>query len=77
MGLVQLRPDIRHLRWRNSGQDPEPLVAELRKKLSEAHEGLRFGVRVAEPQSLPRFELKAQRVKDEREIWGAEEERTK
>jgi phenylacetate-CoA ligase len=61
----------------DSRQDPEPLVAELRKKLSEAHEGLRFGVRVAEPQSLPRFELKAQRVKDEREIWGAEEGRTK
>ena len=55
--------------------DSEQLLSELGKKLSQAHEGLRFGVRLAEPGSLPRFELKAQRVKDERQTWGANEGR--
>ena len=55
--------------------DSEHFLAELAKKLSQAHEGLRFGVRLAEPGSLPRFELKAQRVKDERQTWGANEGR--
>jgi hypothetical protein len=45
--------------------------SELATKLSAAHEGLRFEVNLAEGGSLPRFELKAQRVKDEREVWGA------
>jgi phenylacetate-CoA ligase len=57
----------------DSRTDTDDLLADLGKRLSQAHEGLRFGVRVAEPQSLPRFELKAQRVNDERETWGAEE----
>ena len=56
-------------------EDSERLLSELAKKLSQAHEGLRFGVRLAEPGSLPRFELKAQRVKDERRTWGANEGR--
>ena len=56
-------------------EDSEHLLSELAKKLSQAHEGLRFGVRLAEPGSLPRFELKAQRVKDERRTWGANEGR--
>jgi phenylacetate-CoA ligase len=56
----------------DSPTDPQQLAADLGKRLSEAHEGLRFGVRVAEPQSLPRFELKAQRVNDERETWADE-----
>jgi phenylacetate-CoA ligase len=56
-------------------EDAEHLLSELAKKLSQAHEGLRFGVRLAEPGSLPRFELKAQRVKDERQTWGADEGR--
>jgi phenylacetate-CoA ligase len=56
-------------------EDSEQLLSELGKKLSQAHEGLRFGVRLAEPGSLPRFELKAQRVKDERQTWGANEGR--
>lgn len=55
--------------------DSEHFLSELAKKLSQAHEGLRFGVRLAEPGSLPRFELKAQRVKDERQTWGANEGR--
>jgi phenylacetate-CoA ligase len=51
------------------------ILAELGKKLSDAHEGLRFGVMSAEEGSLPRFELKAKRVNDEREVWGATGER--
>jgi phenylacetate-CoA ligase len=57
----------------DSRTDTEDLLADLGKRLSQAHEGLRFGVRAAEPQSLPRFELKAQRVNDERKTRGAEE----
>jgi phenylacetate-CoA ligase len=48
---------------------------ELARRLAEAHEGLRIGVRAAEPNSLPRFELKAKRLVDEREIWGSNGER--
>jgi phenylacetate-CoA ligase len=55
--------------------DQDPLLTELRRELSEAHEGLRIDVRLAEAASLPRFELKAKRVVDERRVWGAEDER--
>lgn len=48
---------------------------DLSRQLAGAHEGLRIGVRVAEPGSLPRFELKAKRLVDERHVWGAEKER--
>ena len=44
-------------------------------ELAEAHEGLRFGVREAEAGILPRFELKAKRLTDEREVWGGKGER--
>jgi phenylacetate-CoA ligase len=50
-------------------------LAEMGRQLAEAHEGLRFGVRVADAGSLPRFELKAKRLTDEREIWGSGGER--
>jgi phenylacetate-CoA ligase len=53
----------------------EAITSELARKLADAHEGLRFGVRLADAGSLPRFELKAKRVNDEREVWGAEGER--
>jgi phenylacetate-CoA ligase len=53
----------------------DEVLAELGRQLSEAHEGLRFGVRRAEPGSLPRFELKAKRLRDEREVWGGTGER--
>ena len=43
---------------------------ELERELAEAHEGLRFGVRLAERGSLPRFELKAKRLVDERDRVG-------
>jgi phenylacetate-CoA ligase len=55
-----------------SGQATRDEVARL---LAEAHEGLRIGVRAAEPNSLPRFELKAKRLIDEREVWGSNGER--
>lgn len=50
--------------------DTERLMHELGRELSEAHEGLRFGVRIAEDNSLPRFELKAKRLVDDREVIG-------
>jgi phenylacetate-CoA ligase len=56
--------------------DPEELCRRLAKELTDAHESLRFGVRTVELGSLPRFELKAKRVMDERTvIGGAEGER--
>jgi phenylacetate-CoA ligase len=55
--------------------DAEPVVEELGRELADAHENLRFGVRVVEIGSLPRFELKAKRVLDERTVWGTEGER--
>jgi phenylacetate-CoA ligase len=53
----------------------DSLTEELARDLAEAHEGLRFGVRVVEDDSLPRFELKAKRVLDEREVIGGSGER--
>lgn len=54
--------------------DPRPatdtwraLSARLHDELADAHEGLNFLVELAEPGSLPRFELKAKRLVDERE----------
>ncbi len=55
--------------------DADRLVRELGTALSEAHEGLRFGVRSVELGSLPRFELKAKRLVDERVLAGSEGER--
>jgi phenylacetate-CoA ligase len=57
------------------GADADRVVASLATALAEAHEGLRFGVRRVENESLPRFELKAQRVLDEREVIGGGGER--
>jgi phenylacetate-CoA ligase len=50
--------------------DADRIKSELSTALAEAHEGLRFEVRQAEDGSLPRFELKAKRVLDDREIAG-------
>jgi len=61
--------------WPGVGGDDDPLLRELRRELSEAHEGLRIGVRLAEPESLPRFELKARRLVDERQVWGSDGDR--
>lgn len=42
------------------------LAEKLHKELADAHEGLNFHVQLADPGSLPRFELKARRLVDER-----------
>lgn len=55
--------------------DADRILADLARDLAEAHEGLRFGVRRVEAGTLPRFELKAKRVLDERTVIGAEGER--
>jgi phenylacetate-CoA ligase len=55
--------------------DVDALSASLAKQLAEAHESLRFGVRSVELGSLPRFELKAKRLMDERIVIGTEGER--
>ena len=54
--------------------DPYGLLGDLGRQLASAHEGLRFGVRQAENGSLPRFELKAKRLVDERIVIGTEGE---
>ena len=42
------------------------LARRIADELAYAHEGLRFGIRLMEPGSLPTFELKARRVVDRR-----------
>lgn len=59
----------------DEGADAERILSELRKELGEAHEGLRFGVKRVDNGTLPRFELKAKRLLDEREVIGGEGER--
>jgi len=54
--------------------DAGALVARLEKELADAHENLRFGVRQADSGTLPRFELKAKRLVDERTLIGGEGE---
>lgn len=60
---------------------PDPAVAadgllkRLGRDLAEAHEGLRFGVRRVDDGTLPRFELKAKRLVDERTVIGGSGER--
>jgi len=54
--------------------DPYGLLGDVGRQLASAHEGLRFGVRQAENGSLPRFELKAKRLVDERIVIGTEGE---
>ena len=49
-----------------SAPDWNALSARLRKELADAHEGLGFVIELAEPGSLPRYELKARRLTDTR-----------
>jgi phenylacetate-CoA ligase len=49
----------------------DAVKARLAKDLASATEGLAFGVERVETGTLPRFELKAKRVKDERVVKGA------
>jgi phenylacetate-CoA ligase len=57
------------------GVDPDRILTQLAKSLSQSHEGLRFGVKQAENGSLPRFELKAKRLQDDRTVIGTAGER--
>jgi phenylacetate-CoA ligase len=57
------------------GADTETILAALQKELADAHEGLRFGVQHVDDGTLPRFELKAKRVLDDRIVIGSEGER--
>jgi phenylacetate-CoA ligase len=59
----------------DAGVDTEGIISSLGKTLAEAHEGLRFIVKQAPDGSLPRFELKARRLVDEREVVGGSGER--
>jgi phenylacetate-CoA ligase len=54
----------------DSNADAETILKKIGTELSEAHEGLRFGVRQVADDTLPRFELKAKRLNDEREVIG-------
>jgi phenylacetate-CoA ligase len=55
--------------------DAARMLAAIQKELADSHEGLRFEVTQAETGSLPRFELKAKRLLDERTVIGTEGER--
>src|SRR5919197_2046307 len=57
--------------------DADRIVGNVGRKLAEAHEGLRFAVKQVETGSLPRFELKAKRLLDERIVIGTTAERRK
>ena len=46
----------------------QELEVRLRKALAEAHEGLHFQIVLMEPNTLPRFELKAKRLVDVRPV---------
>ncbi|HEX2031442.1 MAG TPA: phenylacetate--CoA ligase family protein, partial [Actinomycetota bacterium] len=59
----------------DAGADPQGILADLQRQLADAHEGLRFGVKQVENGMLPRFELKAKRLLDERIVIGTEGER--
>jgi len=61
----------------DTSADPDAILRKIGSELSEAHEGLRFGVRQVDNDSLPRFELKAKRLNDEREVVGGAGERKK
>ena len=58
----------------DAGADAERIASDLQKELAGSHEGLRFGVKQVEVETLPRFELKAKRVVDERILIGTEDE---
>ena len=57
------------------GVNADRIVSALAKSLAQAHEGLRFGCKQVEKGSLPRFELKAKRLQDDRIVIGMAGER--
>ena len=56
--------------FRSQPVDKAVQMDRLTGQLSEAHEGLNIHVREADVGSLPRFELKAKRLKDDRIVIG-------
>jgi phenylacetate-CoA ligase len=58
----------------DEGVEGSAILDALGRELADAHENLSFGVREVEVGSLPRFELKAKRVVDERIVIGTEGE---
>jgi phenylacetate-CoA ligase len=56
-------------------EEKDGILQQLAIKLREAHEGLRIGVKEVPPGSLPKFELKAKRLKDDRIVIGGSGER--
>ena len=58
----------------DEGTDTDAIIRDLGKQLADAHEGLRFGVKQVANETLPRFELKAKRVQDDRIVIGTEGE---
>jgi phenylacetate-CoA ligase len=55
--------------------DASQTLAQVERALADAHENLRFEVRQAENGSLPRFELKAKRLVDDRIVIGTESQK--
>jgi len=55
--------------------DEVAITSALSRALQNAHGGLNFRVRRVESGSLPRFELKARRLVDERRVVGSADER--
>jgi len=55
---IEVKPDL--------DVDVYELLPRMGKDLAAAHEGLRFNVEAVDHQTLPRFELKAKRLVDER-----------
>jgi phenylacetate-CoA ligase len=70
-----IRDEIEILVELPGNMEKENLLKSMKTKLSEAHEGLRIDVKEVAQGSLPRFELKAKRIKDDRIVIGGSGER--
>ncbi len=70
-----IRDEIEILVELPGNMEKENLLKSMKTKLSEAHEGLRIEVKEVAQGSLPRFELKAKRIKDDRIVIGGSGER--
>jgi phenylacetate-CoA ligase len=66
---VEVKPDAQ-AEWHD-------LEARIRRDLADAHEGLRFNVDRVEHGTLPRFELKAKRLLDDRPVADYTKEATR
>ncbi|CAN5614084.1 phenylacetate--CoA ligase [soil metagenome] len=70
-----IRDEIEVLVELSDGADVEAMTRAMAKKLADAHEGLRIDVRTVTHQTLPRFELKAKRLVDDRTLIGGQGEK--